>query len=293
MMLVPVGTRELEMGGNYLTELRDANDILDDTDALRERMKEDGYLLIRGFHDREQVLEARTEILGRLHQDGKLAPDSDPSEARIGPDNKGAFFGGINESFPAFRKVVNSSKVMDFFAAFLGGDVITYDYKWLRAIPNGGNTGAHYDIVYMGRGTPNLYTLWTPFGDTPIDMGTLCVLLGSHQWNKVIATYGKMDVDRDKTEGWFSSDPIELVDKFGGKWGTASFQAGDAILFGMYTMHASTVNTSPYMRISCDTRYQLASEPADQRWVGKNPIYRDATENVRSIKDARKEWDLL
>lgn len=291
-MLIPVGNRELEMEGKYLTRLRDANDILDDTEALRARMQEDGYLLIRGFHDREQVLRARSEILARLHAAGKLAPGEDPAKALIGPDNKGAMFGGTNVDNPEFLKVVNSPKVMDFFARFLGGDVITYDYKWLRAVPRGGNTGAHYDIVYMGRGTPNLYTLWTPFGDTPIELGTLSILLGSHKWDKVIATYGKMDVDRDKTEGWFSTDPIELVDKFGGRWATTDFQAGDAIFFGMFTMHGSTVNTTPYMRISCDTRYQLASEPVDDRWIGKNPKSHEAVPNQRSIKEARKDWGL-
>jgi len=291
-MMVTIGAKQLEMGGRYLTELRDANSLLGDPAALKQRLEEDGYLLIRGFHDREQVLRAREEILQRLQRDGKLAPDTEAAEARIGPDNKGAFWGGVNESFPAFREVVDSPRTMGFFAGLLGGEVITYDYKWLRAIPNGGNTGAHYDIVYMGAGTPNLYTLWTPFGDTPIDMGTLCVLLGSHRWERVIATYGKMDVDRDKTEGWFSKDPIELVDKFGGQWATTSFQAGDAILFGMYTMHASTVNVTPYMRISCDTRYQLASEPADARWVGRNPVYQGPT-NVRPMEEARKKWDLV
>ena len=34
-------------------------------------------------------------------------------------------------------------------------------------------TGAHYDVVYMGRGTPRLYTSWTPIGDAPLEDGPL------------------------------------------------------------------------------------------------------------------------
>lgn len=292
-MLVQIGTRELPMNGKYLTELRDSNDIRHDIHALRQRMQEDGYILIRGFHNREQVLKARAEIVERLRQDGKLAPETDPAQARIGPGNKGAFFAGTNENFPEFLKVVNSPDVIRFFTEFLGGAAVTYDFKWLRAVPQGENTGAHYDIVYMGRGTPHLYTLWTPFGDTPIEMGTLAVLLGSHKWKKMKDTYGKMDVDRDRTEGWFSNDPVELVDKFGGQWATTSFEAGDAIFFGMFTMHASTVNTTPYMRISCDTRYQLANEPMDNRWIGRKPKGHDSFDTPRPIAEARKEWDLV
>ena len=51
----------------------------------------------------------------------------------------------------------------------------------------------------------------------------------------------------------------------------ADFHAGDVLLFGMYMMHASTDNHSRGFRLSSDTRYQLDSEPVDERWVGKNP----------------------
>lgn len=292
-MKVKMGKYELEMGGPYLTELRDSNDIRHDFGALRQRMDEDGYILIRGFHEREQVLLARSEILRRLSDSGKLDPDSDPEEGVIGPGNKGSMYGGTNTDNPEFLKVVNSPGVLRFFSEFLGGEAITYDYKWLRAVPHGESTGAHYDIVYMGRGTKNLYTLWTPFGDTPIEMGTLAVLLGSHKWEHVRKTYGNMDVDRDKTEGWFSTDPVELVDKYGGRWATTTFEAGDAIFFGMFTMHNSTVNDTDRMRISCDTRYQLGSEPVDDRWVGKKPKAHDAGGGeIKPIEQAKQEWGL-
>lgn len=53
-MKVQMGKHELEMNSEYLTELRSSNDILDDSDALRKRLNEDGYLLIRNFHDRKK-----------------------------------------------------------------------------------------------------------------------------------------------------------------------------------------------------------------------------------------------
>jgi hypothetical protein len=73
---VKMGKRELELDGPYLTELRDSTDIFDNAEALRERFKEDGYLLIRGFHDRDKVLSARHHFLQRLADQGKLAPDT-------------------------------------------------------------------------------------------------------------------------------------------------------------------------------------------------------------------------
>jgi len=40
----------------------------------------------------------------------------------------------------------------------------------------------------------------------------------------------------------------------------------------MATVHASLDNQSTRLRLSSDSRYQLASEPADERWIGPNPI---------------------
>ncbi|MDF2720751.1 MAG: phytanoyl-CoA dioxygenase [Paenibacillus sp.] len=281
------------MGGPYLTELRDSNVIAHDTEALRERMREDGYILIRQFHNRDKVLAARAEILDKMKRMGKLdTARGTIDDAIIAEGQKGAMFGGTNLDLPAYLDVVNAPETMDFFTRFLGGPSLTFDYKWLRAVDSGGFTGAHYDIVYMGRGTKELYTLWTPIGDTPMEMGTLAVLLGSHKLAKLKHTYGEMDVDRDQIEGWLSRDPMELIEKFGGRWATTDFRAGDAIFFGMYLLHSSTENKTNRFRISCDTRYQLASEPVDERWIGREPkghAKSNPSERI-SIGDARKRW---
>ena len=43
---------------------------------------------------------------------------------------------------------------------------------------------------------------------------------------------------------------------------------GDLLTFGMKTVHASLDNAENSYRLSTDTRYQLATEPIDPRWVG-------------------------
>ncbi|RXZ83347.1 phytanoyl-CoA dioxygenase [Paenibacillaceae bacterium] len=292
-----MGKQTLEMGSRYLTELRISNDILTDAHALRDRLQEDGYLFIKGFHDREQVLAARGEFLNKLHEMGRLDPQAALADGIIGSDNKTAMWAKgeaeLQADFPQFLEVVNGQRVMRFFDELLGGPSITYEFKWPRAISRGGNTGAHYDVVYMGRGTKNLYTMWTPFGDIPLEMGTLAICLNSQNFERIKQTYGESDVDRDNiATGWFSEDPIELVDTFGGQWATAPFEAGDAIIFGMYTMHASLNNETDHYRISSDTRYQLASEPVDERWVGRKPKahYAWGKTTPKPVEEARKEW---
>jgi hypothetical protein len=268
------GNRYLEMGGKYLTELRDSDDIMDNTDALRQRMAEEGYLLFRGFHDRDDILQARGDILNKLAAEpGRIDPDYPVSEGIVGPNPRMALFGGTNEDTPSLLKVANSPKLMQFFERFLGGEVLTYDYKWPRAVPTGKASGCHYDIVYMGRGTPNLYTVWTPLGDVPKELGSLALCLGSQHFTQVKEVYGTLDVDRDKTNGGIlTEDPVEIVDQFGGKWATTDFRAGDIIIFGMFILHFALKNDTNCYRTSMDTRYQLKSEPADERWIGQKPI---------------------
>ena len=124
----------------------------------------------------------------------------------------------------------------------------------------------------MGRGTLDVYTCWTPLGDVTPEMGPLVLCLGSHRWGRVRETYGRCDVDRDLIEGIFSRDPAELVDRLGGRWATAAvFGPGDVVIFGLYMLHASLVNTTGRYRLSCDTRYQRAGEPMDDRWAGAAP----------------------
>ena len=83
-----------------------------------------------------------------------------------------------------------------------------------------------------------------------------------------------------------------MVDQYGGQWQTSEFQMGDVIVLGMYTMHGSINNTSNRYRVSTDTRYQLASEPVDHRWVGENPVahYAWTEGKTVSMEEMRRKW---
>ncbi len=297
-MHLTMANRQLEWGKD-LAELRDANTLLHDATALHSRMQEDGYLLLRGLQDTEKVRAVREQLLANLDANGQIDRNFPIEQGVIALDARGAFLGGSKNltRSPEFLNLVESPEIMGFFAHFLQSDVLTFDYKWLRVVGKGDFTGSHYDIVYMGRGTQNLYTCWTPITEVTYDMGSLAILVGSHRgeaFERVRATYGKMDVDRDKVTGWFSTDPLEMVEKFGGKWHTTEFQPGDVLIFGMYTMHASLTNTTNRYRISCDTRYQKASDPVDERWVGENPPAHYAWTQGETVpmEAARKNWGI-
>lgn len=259
--------------------LRESNDILDSGEALRQRMKEDGYLFLRGVLDREAVLGTRREILQKLSSIAEIDTRYPLMEAiRSGQSMRRQIdvraFNRDLRNGEAFRGLCHGGKVVQFYERFFGESVRPFDYLWLRTVSVGQATGCHYDIVYMGRGTHNLYTSWIPLGDVPMIEGALMILEGSHRLDELKASYGAVDVDRDKVGGWYSKDPANVQEQFGGRWLSADFRTGDMLCFGMFTMHCSLDNQSPInrIRLSSDSRYQAASEPVDERWIGAEPI---------------------
>ncbi len=281
------------------TDLRESNDILDNPQALHDRITEDGYLLLRGLHDKETVLSARKQILMKLDEKSMLASNVSLMDGIFNPEypeptSTGSMGNKELTMLPEFKAVVEGAPIMNFFEHFLGGKARTFDFKWLRTAGPGSGSPIHYDIVFMGRGTQNLYSCWTPFGDVSLDMGPIVFCIGSNRFDKVRETYGQSDVDRDLIQGHFSDNPLEIIEKFGGHWATTTFSTGDVIIFSMFLMHASLVNTSDKIRITADTRYQLAADAIDERWVGEKPkghyAWKQKDAKIETLEESRKRW---
>ena len=286
--------------GDTIVALENSAHLIDQPDQLRNKLALDGYLFLRGFHPTDRVATARHFTLRAIHQLGGLKTNT-PIKHGIPTD--------ANRNFSFFRQtevahapeilaVVDSRSTFAFYERLLRGQpVITFDKRWLRCMARGGHNHFHYDQVYVGRGTSSRYTMWSAF--TAIDLmgGPLVICLGSHQHQRLKATYGSTDMDRDLTEAVFSTDPSEMVEKFGFTLGTARFRPGDVIIFGMYMMHSTAPNLTDRYRISIDTRYQLATEEKDDRfffqqngtWLG-NGYNRGAT--YTPIAELRRQWGL-
>lgn len=280
-------------------ELRSSNDILGDAEALNERLNAEGYLLIRELIDPAKVITAREAILNHMAEHEAMEPGSQPLEGVMGQHGKSVSLLGRKAitQHPAVLAVLEAPELFAFYEKLWHEPVLTFDYKWLRAVGHEQATSCHYDVVYMGQGTERLRTCWIPFGDVNIEQGVLAICEGSHNqpgFEKLRNTYGKLDVDRDHAVGQFSHNPREVFDTFGGQWKTTNFKAGDILTFGMFTMHASTTNTTDRWRLSCDVRFQPAADPVDKRWVGVNPpshsLGNPGMPPIKTMATLRKEW---
>ena len=267
--------------------LRDSSELVGIPDELRRRMLEDGYLYLPGLLNPQAVLQSRLEIAESLAIQGSLSPDYPIADCVAKPGLRMSFRPDLAPKSPTLQQLLYSGALMDFFQAFLGGNVRHYDYTWLRAVAPKLGTYPHCDIVYMGRGTQNVYTVWTPLGDVSWDMGGLMILENSHHLETIKNGYGRRDVDsycenrksgklyasgQKWWDGALSKNPVSLRRRYGGCWLSSEFKAGDVLIFSMFTIHASLDNQSQSIRLSSDSRYQLASEPVDERWIGRHPV---------------------
>jgi hypothetical protein len=259
----------LETGPDKLGTLLDSSSVVNDVEELKTRLERDGYLYIKGYLDKDKVTKAYDALVNKLKDQTGFKPD-------------------IARDCSEVQEVLYSGKLVEFYEKLYGEPIRHYDYTWLRVMGPGKGTNPHCDLPYMGRGTHRHMTCWVPYKKTSYKLGGLMVLEGSHKRMDLLENYVYRDVDsycenreRDiekvkKNEwtfsGTLSHNPVAIRNKFGGRWLVTEFEPGDFLTFGMFVVHASIDNqTENEIRISTDSRYQRASEPIDERWVGVNP----------------------
>ena len=272
--------------------MEDCTPLLCDRLAIERQLRENGYVYLPGYLGRERVIDARRIFIGELQKRGALDSSHDPMEGILnGATNPPSFAGGrleelFTDQFKPIHDVLYAGPMMAFFRMlFDGADVLHYDFTWTRQVKPGPSTDIHSDVVYMGRGTHDLFTAWTPMGDNGFDLGGLIVLEGSNRHAGLAKAYWKSDVDtfcenqEDKRDAWqkgtngsLKGNANQIRRSLGGKrWLTADYRMGDVVIFNVYTVHGGADNRSNKIRLSTDTRYQRADQTADKRWIGEQP----------------------
>ena len=259
--------------------LTDASALLATPERLRERLAADGHVFLKGVLDEREVMAARAAVFERLHEVGEIgAPARDgiatgSSRRRELGGDPGAFWKSVVDT-PALRQVTNGPRLGRVMDAVWGERACGMDYLFLRAGAPGSATGLHYDFPFFTRATPRMYTVWIPIGPVPVAEGPLVVVEGSRRFDDILAHLRGFDIALDTSrKAEVSHDPVAFAGERGCRLLTADFEAGDILVFDMVTMHGSLDNHSPAgrVRLSCDVRYQPASDPLDPRYFGPDP----------------------
>ncbi|HEY6434077.1 MAG TPA: phytanoyl-CoA dioxygenase family protein [Acetobacteraceae bacterium] len=236
----------------------DSSSLADDAAALAERMREDGYLFLRGLLPRAAVTAVQGEVgaiardAGWLNSDAPVAAAvADPRGFCVDPDP--AYLTVLRQinRLEAYHALKHHPALIGFFERLLGGPVFPHPRVLMRNIfpqRDEFTTKAHQDFPNV-QGTEEVYTAWMPLIDCPMEVGPLQVAAGSHHM-------GMFDFDIG-----FGAGGIEITDPLEGRWVSGPFAAGDVLIFHSMAVHKGVPNRSDKLRMSMDVRYQLVSEP--------------------------------
>lgn len=249
-------------------ELLDSSNLLADPPALRDRAANDGYLFFRGLLPREDVLHARNAILsvlarrgwvregaeGLLNSDAVASIPDDEMRTDIGISADG--YRSIQQ-VPEVHSLPHHPRLLAIYERLFQGRPFVHPRHIIRAMTDHRTlhpTPPHQDFPLV-QGSQNTWTAWFPLGDCGRELGSLCVLPGSHE-------RGYIPINPAAGAGAIAAQLCRGEDN----WTGADFAAGDVLTFPAFTVHRASAPTDrSRIRLSMDVRYQPADDPIEAR----------------------------
>jgi ectoine hydroxylase-related dioxygenase (phytanoyl-CoA dioxygenase family) len=237
---------------------RDSSDIKTDGPALQARMKEDGYLFVKGIYPKEMIANLRRQMLGIAAEAGWLKKGTaieesiaEPSSACADPEPRYLVPFKKMYRLEDFHAAAHHPNVIGLMERLIGAKVAPHARTIQRNMfPQRPDftTPAHQDFPHI-QGTADTYSVWAPLGDCPVERGGLMMAEGSHK-------EGVLPFRLSTGAGG-----KEVPNPYEGRWRASGFEAGDAIIFHSMMVHKALPNVSTNLRQSIDNRYQAVHEP--------------------------------
>ncbi len=258
------------MTSETLSELRVSNDVRDDTEELRRRLDDDGYLFFRRLLDPVRLLNVRREMLTIMQAGGWLIEGTDPVDGIANPDARStegdSEYTGVYHAvyrLQSFHEIAHCREVMNALERVRGCQMVPQPQKvarlWFPKFTEH-TTPIHQDFVHF-QGTFDNLTCWSPIGDCPRELGGLAVLRGSHRVARVLDHHFSLGA------GSLHVDPA-LHSELSDEWQTTDYEVGDTLIFTALTVHKALPNvTEDRLRVSLDNRYQRVSDPIAQHML--------------------------
>ncbi|MFN8442938.1 MAG: phytanoyl-CoA dioxygenase family protein [Caldilineaceae bacterium] len=248
-----------------LSPFQISNDLLDQPDALRARMQQEGYLFFRGLLPAAAVGEVYAAILKICQEhDWADAEGHAKGEARLeGSPDFWAVYDPV-QRLEVFHALAHRPELLQLIGELVQETPFAHPRNISRIVfpqTEHFTTPPHQDYVHI-QGTPDVYTTWIPLCDCPQELGGVAVLARSH-------TFDILPVHKASGAGGLGvdTDAIDLP------WYTIDYQAGDVLCFHSHTVHKGLPNrTTNQLRISVDYRYQGLSGTIVED--GLDPHYR-------------------
>lgn len=247
---------------------RVSNDALDEPIELRRRMENEGYLFLRKFQDPGKLRDLRLKILERINSASDwMLPNTkfsegkvDPTKACTEPDREYQDVYHEVYKLQPFHEIAHSSKVVSLIGNLVEAQVFPHPQVITRLwFPNYSKhtTPFHQDFVHF-QSNLQMFTVWTPLSDCPIELGPLAVVEGSHRVGEVVDHHFSLGAGGQKVSGPESRGIPRCND----------FELGDTLIFGCLMVHGALPNiTEDQLRISLDNRYTRKGLPISEHML--------------------------
>jgi ectoine hydroxylase-related dioxygenase (phytanoyl-CoA dioxygenase family) len=182
----------VDFDDRHFAPMRDSTTLLGQPGPLRDRFEDEGYLLLRGILEPELVRSVRADYFaafppeyfkpGTTPAQGVYSGHTLPSMPPHGVPGHPAHAFVRSATFAAFA---GQQRLADLAAVILDHPVFRLRRTPLRHFDSGSGLAsrAHTDQAYLSetvRGADTM-TIWIPFGDCPIESGSVVYLSGSHR----------------------------------------------------------------------------------------------------------------
>ncbi len=232
--------------------LIDSSPIRQDTEALRQRADQDGYLLFRGLLPANDVIDTREQVLDCCERHRFFSSPIVHDDGTMDLDRLRAYY---EEAYRlrSVHALPKHAAIVDVYTRLFGRKAVPHARTVLRTMPYGTRQVWPVHQDYLNVGTHNeVWNSWMPVGDCPSDLGAIWMLPGSHR----LGVRGNHLLDEkelffEATGDLFNHPPA------GFHWQTDDLNTGDVIMFNSLTFHRGGPNQRPdEFRISIDNCIQ-------------------------------------
>ncbi len=131
------GGKILESEDHVFGLLRDSSSCLANPSELRNRLISEGYLYLKHFFPREDILRVRNGILARMREQDLLLPSSNSLDATANLNRRTAFMPELAQNNSSLLELIYGERVTAFYEKLLGGPILHYDFTWFRPVGPG------------------------------------------------------------------------------------------------------------------------------------------------------------
>jgi ectoine hydroxylase-related dioxygenase (phytanoyl-CoA dioxygenase family) len=211
------------------------------TDHDAAAFSQDGYLMVRGLFDRDEM----AGLLAFAKGDASLAGEAYVRKDAAGGQTKLALRNELAEK-SMYTAIVRSERIVNAVARLLGDEVYHYHHKMMLKEPRtGGAWEWHQDYGYWyGNGClfPDMASCLIAVDRATRENGCLQVIRGSHQMGRVEHAKAGEQTGADPARVAAALARMELV--------YCEMDPGDALFFHGNLLHRSDQNTSDHARWS-------------------------------------------